>query len=155
MIPPEDVRRQFTFDAWANRETLRSILDACAPPPRTLELLAHIIGAQRVWLDRLTRRTPKTPVWPQWAPDQCRLELEQSIEEWSHHLETMDDLALGDVASYLNSKGEAFTSRVSDILTHVIMHGVYHRGQIAAEVRRAGFTPAYTDWIHASRQGLI
>jgi uncharacterized damage-inducible protein DinB len=40
---------------------------------------------------------------------------------------------------------------VDDILMHVVMHSAYHRGQIALEVRCAGQTPAYTDFIHAIR----
>jgi uncharacterized damage-inducible protein DinB len=35
------------------------------------------------------------------------------------------------------------------------MHSGYHRGQIAAAVRESGGEPAYTDYIHAVRQGLI
>jgi uncharacterized damage-inducible protein DinB len=38
---------------------------------------------------------------------------------------------------------------------HVIMHSAYHRGQIAAEVRAAGLTPAYTDFIQSVRQGSL
>jgi uncharacterized damage-inducible protein DinB len=35
------------------------------------------------------------------------------------------------------------------------MHSAYHRGQIAADMRAAGFEPVYTDFIHAVRQGYI
>ena len=42
-----------------------------------------------------------------------------------------------------------------DILSHVLRHSHYHRGQIASAVREAGGTPAYTDFIHAVRTGLI
>ena len=44
---------------------------------------------------------------------------------------------------------------MADILTHVTMHGAYHRAQIAAAVRESGGEPAYTDFIHAARQGLL
>ena len=37
---------------------------------------------------------------------------------------------------------------------HVIMHSAYHRGQIAADVRAAGLTPAYTDFIHQRAPGI-
>jgi uncharacterized damage-inducible protein DinB len=37
----------------------------------------------------------------------------------------------------------------------VLLHGSYHRGQIASAVRAAGGTPAYSDFIHASRKQLI
>ena len=38
---------------------------------------------------------------------------------------------------------------------HVLMHSAYHRGQIAADMRAAGLTPAYTDFIHSVRQGFV
>lgn len=57
--------------------------------------------------------------------------------------------------TYKNTKGESWTNQTEDILMHVIVHSAYHRGQIAADVRAAGFTPAYTDFIHAVRQGLV
>jgi uncharacterized damage-inducible protein DinB len=57
--------------------------------------------------------------------------------------------------SYKNTKGEPWTDTVQDILTHVLMHSAYHRGQIASQMRASGQTPAYTDFIHAVRQGLI
>ena len=62
---------------------------------------------------------------------------------------------LAERISYTNSKGERWTSTVEEILTHLVIHSAYHRGQIAADVRGAGQTPAYTDYIHAVRQGLV
>jgi uncharacterized damage-inducible protein DinB len=44
---------------------------------------------------------------------------------------------------------------VQDVLTHVVLHSAYHRGQIASQMRAGGEQPAYTDFIHAARQGLI
>jgi uncharacterized damage-inducible protein DinB len=35
------------------------------------------------------------------------------------------------------------------------MHSAYHRGQIASLMRAGGSAPAYTDFIHAVRRGLI
>ena len=70
-------------------------------------------------------------------------------------LEDLDDETLHDGVAYRNSKGEFWTSTVADILSHVVLHASYHRGQIAAAIREAGGTPAYTDFIHAVRSGLI
>jgi uncharacterized damage-inducible protein DinB len=50
---------------------------------------------------------------------------------------------------------DAWANAVGDILTHVAMHGAYHRAQIATAVRESGQEPAYTDFIHAVRQGLV
>jgi len=63
--------------------------------------------------------------------------------------------SLDDKVEYRNSKGEPWSSRVEDILTHVLLHSAYHRGQIALQMRASGMEPAYTDFIHAVRQGLV
>ena len=54
--------------------------------------------------------------------------------------------------AYRNSAGRDFRSRVSDIVTHVAMHGSYHRGQIARRLRSAGLEPPYTDFIQYTRR---
>jgi uncharacterized damage-inducible protein DinB len=46
-------------------------------------------------------------------------------------------------------------SAVQDVLTHVVLHSAYHRGQIASLMRAGGAVPAYTDFIHAVRQGFV
>src|SRR5215469_16563456 len=67
MITPEDVRTLFTYDSWANRR----MMDACAALSaeqftRDLgssfcsvrDTLAHIMGAQWIWLERFRGRSP-------------------------------------------------------------------------------------------------
>lgn len=73
-------------------------------------------------------------------------------DAWAN-AETLGSLRQG--APPRNSLGEDWTSTVGDILTHVAMHGAYHRAQIAAAIRESGRTPAYTDFIHAVRRRLI
>ena len=62
---------------------------------------------------------------------------------------------LAELVTYQNSQGETWSSRKDDILMHLITHSAYHRGQVAVAVRAAGFTPAYTDYIHSIRQGFV
>ena len=95
------------------------------------------------------------PVWPDFDLETCAAELTDLQGEWMRCLEALDDEALEDGVAYRNSKGEFWTSTVTDILMHVVLHAAYHRGQIAAAIREAGGTPAYTDYIHAVRSGLI
>jgi uncharacterized damage-inducible protein DinB len=71
------------------------------------------------------------------------------------HLNTLQEADLEGSVTYKNTKGEPWTSRADDILMHVIMHSAYHRGQIASDMRAAGFTPASTDFILAIRQGFV
>jgi uncharacterized damage-inducible protein DinB len=95
------------------------------------------------------------PVWPDFTLQQCENEIEDIFRQYERFLSGKDDDALTEKVTYTNSKGESFTSEVRDILMHVITHSVYHRGQIALDMRAAGFEPAYTDFIHCVRRGLI
>ena len=73
--------------------------------------------------------------------------------QWLEYLRTVADLS--QTFAYKNTKGEAWSSSIGDVLTHVLMHSAYHRGQIASHMREQGHTPAYTDFIHAVRQGHV
>lgn len=148
------IRRLFLYDNWANREIVSEFEKLEGPPARSVKFLAHIVAAERLWLERLQSRKQSYPVWPDFSLQQCKLEVEQLAELWEAYFESMNEDGLSQSVAYKNTKGESFTSQKQDILTHVILHSVYHRGQIATDMRAAGFTPAYTDFIHAVRQGL-
>ena len=63
------------------------------------------------------------------------------------------DLAKGRVneVRYRNAAGQEFATSMIDILSQVITHGPYHRGQIAKIVARSGGTPINTDFIMFTR----
>lgn len=152
---PAHFRRQFAHDAWANRETQRTLVTAGAPPAVTLGRFAHVIAAELLWHARIQGRPSPVPVWPQWTVAECGERSEQVARLWAPYLDALTEDELGREVSYVNSKGEAFTSLVEDILTHLGLHSAYHRGQVAAELRAAGHEPATTDFIHAARLGLL
>ena len=94
-------------------------------------------------------------VWPGSTLGECEALAEQMGVAWREYLTKLAPEGFEESIEYKNSKGEAWTSRVEDVLTHVIMHSAYHRGQIAMEMRAAGMEPGYTDFIHAVRQGKV
>ena len=53
---------------------------------------------------------------------------------------------------YRNTKGQEFATPVLDILTHVVIHGAYHRGQIAKCIGRCGGVAVNTDFITFARE---
>jgi uncharacterized damage-inducible protein DinB len=150
-----DVRRLFVYDAWANHEVLVALRAAESKPPRSLQFMAHIVAAERLWLERLEQRPQTLPVWPDFTIEQCDSQVTEQSLHWKSFLEAIPDAKLWSEITYTNSKGENWTSRVDDVLLHVIMHSAYHRGQVAADMRAAGFMPAYTDFIHAIRQRFL
>jgi len=147
-------RRQFEYDAWANREVM-SAVNRTEPQKRTLQLFSHILAAERLWLERIQQLPQSLPVWPDFDRERCNTETAKTATLWHNFLDQLSSDQLSRQVSYKNSKGDSFSGTVQDILTHVILHSAYHRGQIATQMRADGQDPAYTDFIHAARQGLI
>jgi len=142
------LKKLFEYDDWANREEVRHLRSLKAPPPQAMKILAHIVGTEWLWLGRLRGEKPAV-VWPDLTFDQIAEQIDRLRDEWPR------EFGRTDVVEYVNSKGEKWSSRADDILMHVIIHGGYHRGQIATLVRQSGETPAYTDYIHCVRSGFI
>jgi uncharacterized damage-inducible protein DinB len=153
----EHFRRQFVYDAWANGEVLNAIRGTGSGSGSTpaRKLLAHILSAERLWLERLMRKPQSLPVWPELSLEQCETQISELDKLRREYLGKLSSPVLSDTIHYKNSKGEPWSSSVQDVLTHVILHSAYHRGQIASVMRAAGDTPASTDFIHAIRQGLV
>jgi len=150
-----DFRQMFSYDYWANQEVLASFHGVGTPPVRSLSLLAHILGTEYVWYSRLNRESSPVAVWPQLSVGNCEQHVIALERIWTDYLDGLKEDDLAAMVSYKNTKGETFSNSVADILTHVTMHSSYHRGQIASDMRAHGHTPAYTDFIHAVRQGKV
>lgn len=146
-------RRLFAYDEWANRATLASLRAGASE--RARKLMAHVGATERLWYDRLLHRQQSLPVWPDFTLDQSEALVDEMASAWREYLAGLSPAALSKETRYTNTKGEHWTNTVEDVLTHVIMHSVYHRGQIAAEVRASGSEPAYTDFIEAIRRGFV
>lgn len=149
------IRRLLRYDEWANREACASVMQAAAAAPRAVKVMAHVLGAEWLWLGRLRREPPRVPVWPEWSEAECAAHAADLPRAWADHLSRLTESGLAESVEYVNSKGERWSSTVEDVLWHVVLHSAYHRGQVAAEVRARGGEPAYTDFIHAIRQRLI
>ena len=149
------MRQQFAYDAWANQEVLASIRANGRENTRSLQLMSHILAAERVWLERLKQVPQSVPVWPEPNLAQCEAEAAELKKMWFDYLDLITAGDISQTISYKNSKGEAWTSAIGDVLSHVVMHSAYHRGQIASHMRASGQTPVNTDFIHAVRNGLV
>jgi uncharacterized damage-inducible protein DinB len=141
------LRQLFEHLRWADERVQESLTEAVNPPPHTLDLFAHVVAAEHVWLSRMRGEKPEVAVWPKLSLSQC-LELgTRNADEFLALVESLDEIGLDSGVTYKNSAGVEFTSSFRDILLHVALHGAYHRGQIAAAIRAGGDTPAPTDYI--------
>jgi len=145
----------FSYDHWANRECLAALRAAGSTNPKVLRLVAHTVSAQKLWLERILRQPQSTPVWPSSTVEECATLVDSMSSAWKKYLNEIAAGGFADRVEYRNSKSEPWSSRVEDVLTHVLMHSAYHRGQVALEMRVAGLEPAYTDFIHAVRKGFV
>lgn len=143
----EILPRLFEHLKWADERVHASLVDAANPPPHTLDLFAHVVAAEHVWLSRIRGEKPEVPVWPKLSLAQCAELGARNANEFLALVESVDETALDDGITYRTSAGDQFTTSLRDILIHVALHGTYHRGQIAAAVRAGGDTPASTDYI--------
>jgi uncharacterized damage-inducible protein DinB len=148
------LNRLFEHLAWADGLLLDALAKAGEPPEPVLRLLGHLLGAERIWLARVRGEdTSGMQVWPALTPAQCRTVAGEAQAGFREILRTASPGRLGATIAYRTSKGQPMESSLEDILLHVALHGTYHRGQIAALMRREGLEPASTDFILFARSG--
>jgi uncharacterized damage-inducible protein DinB len=144
-------RRLYDHLQWADRKVLESLRSAGNPPAKAAEVFAHVLGSEHVWLSRIHGRPATLAVWPSLTLDQCEKIARENADSFNALVKTLTPSALAREITYRNSAGATFTSSLEDILTHVALHGSYHRGQVAASLRAAGETPSPTDYIAFTR----
>ncbi|MCI0349677.1 MAG: DinB family protein [Acidobacteriales bacterium] len=148
------LRRLFAYNHWANQETLAGLQHAGSAPQRSRKFIAHVVAAEWLWLRRL-KDGKQMAVWPELTLPECEREVAELQPAWNTYLSALDGKQLAHEITYTNSIGGRWTNNIADVLMHVAMHSAYHRGQIASDMRQAGHTPAYTDFIHCVRQGFL
>ena len=161
------LRRVLEAEVEANRRAIASIRGAlkqaeCAggpwthgqpPAPRAAEVMGHINSARYEWLVRLGV-LPKRPfvMWPATGVDEVERECVMLDAAWRRYLEGMDDTKLSVSVRYSSVEGTPWVSTVEEIVTHVLNHSTYHRGQISMLVYAAGGERATTDFIGITRR---
>jgi uncharacterized damage-inducible protein DinB len=141
------LRDLFEYNEWANA-ACRVVLQIPGAPKKSLELFGHILNAHGIWLDRIQGRIPDHGPWQPVPVDLFK------PTDQTQHQQTFDILRERDpstLISYQNTKGRSFENTIQDILIHVVNHGTYHRGQIAALLASAGVNPPVTDFIAYKR----
>jgi len=138
------------FDRWANARVMDYMETLPEPSEQAQKLMAHIMIAREAWLNRCLQR-PFSPAdsFPLYPLTECRRLNEDIFKRWSDFLSGAGDLSKR--ITYTTFDGKPYESSLSDILNHVVNHGTYHRGQIAAKVRELGGKPVSTDYIYYTR----
>lgn len=147
-ISLKTIQKMYDHLNWANQrilETLQSIEDENQEVNR---LFSHILFGERIWITRLQGLdSSRLPVWSDIDIEACEELVMQNEESFTTLLTNLVNADLDKLIFYTNSKGTEFKNSVRDILTHVALHGQYHRGQINSRLRADGIEPVNIDFI--------
>ena len=155
-MTPKEMGALYDFNDWANRRVLDSCV-ALTPEqftqnlgssfPSVRDTLAHIWGGEWVWLERWNGRSPAAlPPSSEFGDlASLRARWEAFGAELLDFVNEVTASELERVIEYRNFKGNTFSYPLSAMLQHVVNHGSYHRGQIAAMLRQLGAKPNSTD----------
>ena len=143
-----EARRHLRYSRWASDRLLAAVMampaqirdkDLGASHKGVGETLTHVLFADHVWLERVTRETVERDwarVWDRWA---------ELASAWS-------DADLSLTIEYKDMKGNPHRSVLGEIVMHVVNHGTLHRGQVMAMLRQLGVAPPPTDLIFFYRE---
>lgn len=154
----DEARELVGYGCWANALMFDAIAglteeqfgaSVASSFPSVGATLAHLVGAEWVWLRRWLGESP-TAV-PAWAakPNLADLKAQLATVEAgrARFLSGLSDTDLDRVVSYRNMAGQSYAEPLGDLIRHVVNHSTYHRGQVATQLRQLGVKPPGTDLI--------
>lgn len=162
-MTPEETCLLYDYNAWANRRALDAAsaltTEQFSKPmgssfSSVRDTLAHICGAEWIWLERFQGRSPAS------LPDTSQYADLASLREYWTGLEgrllnfvgkqTQEDLDR--VMEYKTLKFGVYRNPLWQSMQHVVNHGTYHRGQVTTMLRQLGAQPILTDLMHFYRE---
>ncbi|WP_419887557.1 DinB family protein [Neobacillus niacini] len=147
----ETIQSMFKHLHWANQRILETLQNG-EENKKANNLFSHILHAEHVWYTRLKgANRSHLPIWAVVSLELCVEMVNRNHHNYAEFLSRVSKTDLNQLVSYKNSKGTEFQHSIRDILTHVALHGQYHRGQINQLVRKADLEPINVDYITFKR----
>ncbi|WP_239614628.1 DinB family protein [Cohnella mopanensis] len=147
------IKRMMDHLYWADGRILDALEESETKNKDLLKLVRHVAVAERVWLSRLQGKgSARYSLWEE-AEDltAIRTMFEENAEQYRVYIEELEESELDEMVDYANQSGIPFRTSVRDILSHVLLHGQYHRGQINRALRIESVEPAQVDYITFAR----
>ncbi|MDB5090555.1 MAG: hypothetical protein JWR09_4549, partial [Mucilaginibacter sp.] len=141
------------YDRYANETILNAIVKANMPE-KPVELMAHLLVAQQIWLNRC-KGLPAVggALWPDWKADTFSDIIAENSSEWLNYIANLQEDDFEKLIPYKNAKGDRFENKLPDVLAHLINHGTHHRAQIGQQLKFSGADSLpNTDYIAYIRQ---
>lgn len=148
----ETIQKMYEHLIWANKRILATLHTINEEQQEVIRLFSHILFSEIVWMARLQGiDSSKLPLWAEVDLKFCDQLVKKNEENIISYLLIAKKEDLEKTITYKNSKGNEFQNTIRDILTHVCLHGHYHRGQINSKLRSLGAEPVVLDFIHYIR----
>ena len=165
-MKPEEMVLLYDYNAWANHRSLDAADKLTAEQftkplgssfSSVRDTLAHIYGAEWVWLERFQGRSPSS------LPDTRQfLDVASLRERWLEHetrllgfVRGLKQANLDRAMEYKTLKFGVYTNPLWQSMQHVVNHGTYHRGQVTTMLRQLNAEPVLTDLMHFYRERAV
>jgi uncharacterized damage-inducible protein DinB len=140
----------FHFEFWANKKVLDQILAQNTPNEKALELFSHILFAQKTWLNRIG--IAQEDIQKDYKLKKLGGILDNSYIELIAFIKRQQAFDIS--ITYTDWSGITHHNTLSDILSHLCIHGAYHRGQIVQLLKQSTDESIVTDYIAYARLEL-
>jgi uncharacterized damage-inducible protein DinB len=155
-----EIRHLYAYTEWANELVLAAseklpgeelLRNVNISHGSILGTLAHMAGAEWVWLERWHGESPGGDVWEQWTVRHCgsmqelRAKWQPIIQKRHSYLERLTDAELQRDLSFKRLNGEQYSLPLGQQMHHVVNHATLHRGQVVGMIRQLGIAPPATD----------
>jgi uncharacterized damage-inducible protein DinB len=165
-----DIRRLFDYTEWANDLALEAAGNLADEDLRRdfkishgsiFGTLAHMAGAEWIWLERWNGRWPaKAEAWSLWTTESCA-NLATLKKRWSEvvtrraqFISALDETRLAAEIYFKLLNGDPSSMRLVDQMQHVANHATLHRGQVVGMIRQLGIEPPSTDLLFYLRSDI-
>jgi uncharacterized damage-inducible protein DinB len=113
------------------------------------DTVAHILGAEWIWLERWLGRSPKALLAAADFPTVATIsERWASVEQdRNRFIQTLTPAKLQETVAYINTRGEPYSYLLWQQMVHVANHSTYHRGQVTTLLRQLCAEPQNTDFL--------
>jgi uncharacterized damage-inducible protein DinB len=165
-----DIRNLFDYTEWANDLAMEAAAilpeeemrrDVGVSHKSIFGTLLHIAGAEWIWLERWSGRSPaKAEAWSLWTTESCA-DLSMLKERWcdvidrrTQFISRLTEERLSSELPFKLLSGDPSSMRLVDQMQHVANHSTMHRGQIVGMIRQLGIDPPSTDLIFYLRRDI-
>lgn len=163
----EHIEQLIDYNYWANGLILKhaeklaeeQFLESVMEGQNSLrDILAHVMLAEWFWLDRMQGRSRSLDEMRAFFNAEKYPDIKSLYDDWFdlelRLREFLAELAqedLGEEFEYQRSDGTALKDSYADVFTHLVLHGMQHRGECALILTSLGHSPGNLDYMNYLR----